>query len=129
MTKFFVRAIEFLLVAALCTAAVGWSKAAEAANTATINFPAVTQWSNGDTITDPVTYNVYQGLEGQATIKVATIIALNTSVTTGLLTGRKYCWQVSAIALTIEGPKSVIDPVKSCKDFSSVPGIVTITVT
>lgn len=124
--------IGYFVVAMLLLAVFifGISRAEAAPPTATITFPAVTQDTDNAPLVGPVTYNVYQALKGSPTVKVGTITTTNTTVTAGLQGGLEYCWQVTAIAQGIEGAKSIIDPVKSCKKFDpGTPGIVVITVT
>lgn len=99
--------------------------AAQAANTATITFTAPTALADGSAIPvgSVLSYNVYQGEKGAAKTKVATISASPGSVTTGLSTGKAYCFQLSAVLNGLEGAQSN----EACKSFVP-PGIFTITV-
>lgn len=100
---------------------------AQSANTATISFTRPTTYADGSPLdaATPVTYNLYQGLQGQPKTKVATISTTASTVTTGLLGGKTYCWTVSAVANSLEGAQSV----EGCKTFpQAAPSQVTITV-
>ena len=114
------------LVAVISTCA--FSAAAQTANTATITFTRPAIYADGsalDPVAVAVTYGLYQGLQDQPKTKVATINAVTSTVTTGLLSGSTYCFQVSAIANGVEGDLSL----EACKTFPfSKPGVVTITV-
>lgn len=114
------------LFAILLIASVFAFGVSKAANTATIAFGAVTQYTDDTTIATAVTYNVYQGAKGSTTkAKVGTITALTTTISVGLQTGQEYCFEVTAVAGGVEGAKSN----EACKKFVGTPGIVTITVT
>lgn len=101
-----------------------------AANTATITFGASTKYSDG---TDypagaVVSYDLYQAVKGATKVKVGSVVS-GGQVTTGLLTGNEYCWDVVTVvkvgtALPIESAHSNED----CKNFVGTPSVVTITV-
>lgn len=96
-------------------------------NRATITFSAVTKRLDGTTPTGPISYHVYQGLKGQSKSKVATITGTTSTISTGLVGGNEYCWQVTAQEGT--GPESVMSN-EACKAFPLAPlETVTITVT
>jgi len=87
---------------------------AQAANTAILTWGAPTAYADGTPVTVPLTYNLYQGLQGATKIKVVTAITgLTTTVSTGLLSKSTYCWQVSASDATMEGALSN----EACKTF------------
>lgn len=110
-----------LLLAALL------APAAWAANISIIEFQRPAFYADGVTPVPPdlaINYGVYQGERGQPKTRVATITATTSTIDVGLLSGRDYCWQVSAIANAVESDKSN----EACKAFALVPGTVTITV-
>lgn len=99
---------------------------AHAANTATITFGAVTTRIDGTTPTGAISYGVYQGVKGQTKAKVGTITTTTSTISTGLLGGVEYCWQVSA--QEAGGPESALSN-EACKAFPLAPlNTVTITV-
>lgn len=115
------RITLFLLLALASFLAV-----AQTAPTATITFSAPTTYADGSAIPTGValTYNLYQGAKGATKPKVGSVSSPAT-ITTGLLAGQSYCWQVSAVANGIEGALSD----EGCKTFPfSAPGKITITV-
>lgn len=100
---------------------------AEAANQATITFTAPSKRTDGSSITGALSYEVWQGLKGQAKTKIGTITATNTTVTAGLLGGNEYCWHV--VAIEAGNPKPSDPPSDGCKAFElAAPETVTITV-
>lgn len=103
----------------------------QAANTATITFSASTKYSDGTTYPTGtvVTYDLYQGIKGATKVKVGAF-ASGGSITTGLLTGKEYCWDVVTVIKVgadpiLEGSHST----EACKNFVGTPGVVVITVT
>jgi len=97
-----------------------------APNTATITFSAPTARLDGTAITGALSYGVYQGVKGQPKTKVGTIATTTGQITTGLLGGTEYCWQVSA--QEAGGPESALSN-EACKAFPLSPATaVTITV-
>lgn len=102
---------------------------AQAQNTATISFPRAT-YADGTAVPASVglSYNVYQGIgPGTAKTKVGTITTTTGSITTGLLSGNTYCFQVTAF---VTGQESTTESARSnegCKSFNGL-GAVTITV-
>ena len=103
---------------------------AQAQNTATITFSAPTQRADGTQIEGVVSYRLHQGLRGQPKTVVSTFQGLQAIVSTGLLNGRTYCWQVSAFETvdSVAGPDSALSN-EACKTFqASPPQPVTITV-
>ena len=96
-----------------------------AANQAVISFSAPTTYSDGTPITLPLSYGVWQGLQGATKTKVATVTTTTATVTTGLLSGKTYCWQVDAS----DGAQTSALSNEACKTFPpAVPNAVTITV-
>ena len=109
----------------IVTALVALSASAQ--NQATISYTRPTTYANGTALdaATAVTYNLYQGIKGQAKSKVATVGAVTTTVNVGLQSGVSYCWTVSVVANGIEGDQSL----EGCKDFSfGKPSTVTIIV-
>ena len=98
---------------------------AQTANTATIEFTAPTKRLDNTTITGPLSYKVYQGIKGQAKASVGTITATTSTITTGLVGGTEYCWQVSATEGT--GPESALSN-EACKAFA-LAGVTPVTIT
>lgn len=116
------RALFFLL----SLLSMGSLAQVEAANTGTITFTGTTQFTDGTTIpaTATKTYDLYQGIKGGAKVRVGSFTS-GGSITTGLLTGNEYCWDVVAIVNGVESAHSN----EGCKKFIGVPNAVTITVT
>lgn len=120
--------ILILLISALAAFALP----ALAANTATITFPASTTYSDDTPYPagSVVTYNLWQGVKGAPKVKIGAFSS-GGSITTGLLTGQEYCWDVTTVVKvtstgpTLESPHSV----EGCKNFVGSPGVVVITVT
>lgn len=98
---------------------------AQSANTATIEFTAPTKRLDNSTITGPLSYKVYQGIKGQAKTAVGTITTTSSTITTGLVGGSEYCWQVSASEGT--GPESALSN-EACKAFA-LAGVTPVTIT
>ncbi len=95
-------------------------------NTATITFQAPTARLDGTVPTGAISYGVYQGVKGQAKTKVGTITTTTGQITSGLLGGVEYCWQVTA--QEAGGPESALSN-EACKAFPLSPlQSVTITV-
>lgn len=119
-----VRAVRVSLIASLLLLG---SYAAYAANTATITFTAPTKRVDGSSITGALSYEVWQGIKGQAKTKVGTITATNTTVSSGLLGGNEYCWHV--VAIEAGNPKPSDPSSDGCKAFElAEPQTVVITV-
>lgn len=116
-------ALTFLLVV------LAWCATANAqtARTATITFTAPTTRTDGSAITGALSYEVWQGLKGGTKTKVSTITTSATTINTGLVGGREYCWHVVAVEA---GGGSSVPSNEACKAFAvSEPNTVTITVT
>lgn len=77
-------------------------------NDATITFTAPTTYTDGTPIPagTVLSYNVYQGLKGGIKGKVSTITSLTTLITTGLVPGNDYCFEVSVLANATESARS-----------------------
>jgi hypothetical protein len=120
------QAIALVLGIFLLTMATAY---AQTANTATISFTAPTQRLDGTTPTGTLSYKVYQGIKGQTKAVVGTISTTTSTITTGLLGGTEYCWQVSATETigTTAGPESALSN-EACKAFP-VSGLRTVTIT
>lgn len=100
------KKLAIVLLAALCMPAL-------AANQAVLSWGAVTKDVEGNAITG-VTYNLYQGVQGQPKVKTGTPQSATTAtISSGLTSGRTYCWQVSASANGVEGALSN----EACKSF------------
>ena len=77
-----------------------------------------------DTVTWPtVTFNVYQGPQGQPKAKVLTgVTPLTATINTGLISGSAYCWEVTAVVGSSEtGPSN-----EACKTFPPNPSSLTV---
>lgn len=104
---------------------------AQAANTATITFQAPTTRTDNSAITGALSYEVYQALKGATKVKVGTITGTSTTITTGLLGGKEYCWAI--VAIEAGNGASAMSPDSAtganCKAFTlAAPNTVTITV-
>lgn len=92
--------------------------AALAANTATLSWQAPTTFSDGSPVgSTPITYNVYQGLQGQAKTKTQSAVTqTSATVSSGLAAGNTYCFTVTAVANSLESAPSN----EACKTFPQV---------
>lgn len=114
---------RFLLPLALVLA----SGLAQAANQAVLTFTAPTAYTDATPIPDTIvlTFGVYQAIKGQPKVKVATIPSATHTISTDLLPGKTYCWQVSAIA---SGKESGLSN-QACKTFPPlIPAVPTLMV-
>jgi hypothetical protein len=117
------HALSVLILVLLSSFAVAQN--AVAANQAVISFTAPTTYTDGTPITAVLSYGVYQALQGQPKVKVATVLTTTSTITTGLLSGKTYCWQVTAI----DGAQESAMSNEACKTFAPpIPNAVTITV-
>lgn len=100
------------------------------ANTATITFAPSTAYSDGTAYPSGavVSYSLWQGVKGATRVKVGSVTS-GGQITTGLLTGNEYCWDVTTVlvigGVAAESPHSLA----ACKKFDGTPGVVVITVT
>ena len=95
------------------------STLAQAQNTATIAFTAPASRLDGTAITGALSYGVYQGVGvGTTKTKVGTITTTTSTITTGLLGGTTYCWQITATEGS--GPESARSN-EACKTFAASP--------
>ena len=108
----------FAPIAITVAAAFAFAPDAFAANTATITFQAPTARTDGTAPTGAISYNVYQGVKGQAKTKVGTITTTTGQITNGLLGGVEYCWQVTA--QEAGAPESAMSN-EACKAFPLAP--------
>lgn len=119
------RLIGVLMVLAVCSAAFAQTTPT---TTATWNWGAVTQYTNGATIpaTTPVTYNLYEGVGAgnEAATPVQTGITALTVVTSGHVAGTTVCGYVTAVAGGVEGGHSN----EACKSFPGIPKATSLTV-
>jgi hypothetical protein len=105
------------------------SLTAMAQNTATITFSRP-KWADGTDIpvATGLSYNVYQGVgQGTAKTKVGTITTTTGNITSGLLSGGTYCFQVTAFLTGQEATTESARSNEACKSFTAV-STVTITV-
>lgn len=119
------------LVALLLLLGVMAAANAQAANTATITFSPSTTYSDGTVYpaNAVVSYDLYQGLKGATRVKVGTVVS-GGSITTGLLTGNEYCWDVVTVVKIGTAPAlESAHSLAACKKFDGVPSVVVITVT
>lgn len=119
------KTIRSLFAVAALLAACALPVAAQSANTATITFAPPSTLADGTAMPSgaALTYNVYQGIKGQAKAKVATISASPASVATGLSTGNAYCFELTSVLNGLESARSN----EGCKSFIPA-GTFTITV-
>lgn len=81
---------------------------------ATLTWTAPTKYTDGTTITVPLTYNVYQGLSGATKTRVlSNLVALTTTITTGLSPNSTVCWELTAVA----GGQESAHTAEVCKTF------------
>ncbi len=100
---------------------------ARAAEPAVISFTAPTKYTTGEDITvgTAISYGIFQGLKGQPKVRVATVAETTTTITTGLLPGKEYCFTATAIIAGVGSDQSA----EACKLIPAlVPGTVVITV-
>jgi hypothetical protein len=123
--------IWYAFATLLAMSVLWWAAAyAQAANTATITFSPSTQYTDGTAYPSGavVSYNLWQGLKGATRVKVGAFSS-GGSISTGLLTGSEYCWDVTTVVtiggVATESAHSVAD----CKKFDGTPSVVVITVT
>jgi hypothetical protein len=117
--------IFLAFVLAFCASAY-----AQAANTATITFSPSTQYTDGTAYPSGavVSYNLWQGLKGASRVKVGTVTS-GGSITTGLLTGNEYCWDVTTVVTIGGSATESAHSLEACKRFDGKPSVVVITVT
>jgi hypothetical protein len=74
--------------------------------TASLSWTGVTLDTGGNAITG-ITYNVYQGTQGAALVKVqSALAAVAATVTAGLTQGTTQCFAVTAVANGVESAQS-----------------------
>lgn len=96
--------------------------------TATITFSAPTRYTDGSSVEagTSISYRVYQGARGGTKTQVGTITGTSTTISSGLLAGREYCWEVTSVINGVESARSN----EACKSFPfPTPETITITVT
>ena len=98
------------------------SPLALAANTAVLTWTEPAASPDG-----AYAYNVYQGIKGQAKTRVQTAVpGTTTTISTGLLLGREYCWQLRTVIVGFESVESV-DSTEACKTFpGAAPSALTV---
>lgn len=113
-----------LFFALLCMAVI--PAVAQAADPAVISFSAVTGYTDGTAIPagTAISYNIYQGLQGQPKLVVANITTTGTTIATGLVTGSTYCFSATAVVNGVEGAQSN----EACKKIKPTPNSLVITV-
>lgn len=84
-----------------------------AANTATLDWG----YTSNDPANDNPTFVVYQGLQGQPKVAGPTTTAKTLTISTGLLSGKTYCWHVTARTALDESLPSN----EACKTFPAIP--------
>lgn len=109
--------IRHLLIGLLLAVA---SVAAFAANTAQLSWTPPSSYMDGAPIPSgtPITYTIRQGLKGQTKAVAGTVTTSGSTITTGLLSGNEYCWQVTGRVST--GPESDLSN-EACKAFPPSP--------
>lgn len=103
---------------------------AQAANVATITFSPSTQYTDGTAYPSGavVSYSLWQGVKGTARVKVGSVTS-GGSITTGLLTGNEYCFDVTTVVTIAGVATESAHSLPGCKKFDGSPGVVVITVT
>lgn len=97
-----------LLCALLCLSSLIGGLAQAAVPSAIIAWTAPTADSNGNPLTGPITYNVYQATTCSGTFtRIQSALTVTTAtVTAGLTAGTTQCWVVTATVNSIESPWS-----------------------
>ena len=105
-------------LATVAVAAASAAALAQTPNTATLTWTAPTTDVNGGPIVGVVSFRIYQGPRGQPKALAATVGASPLVITSGLQSGREYCWQIGAIQTvdTIPSAESALSP-EACKRF------------
>lgn len=83
---------------------------------------AVLTWSYDLVAFPTATFNLYQYEKGQpkpTTPSVSGVSALTTTVSSGLSTGKTYCWVATAVVGGSESP----DSNEACKTFPAAPSL------
>lgn len=88
-----------------------------AANTATLGWTGPTTYTDDTPIVGTLSYNIYQGVQGQPKVKVGSATTATVTISTGLNNGATYCWTVTAVQGTNESAPSN----ETCKTFPLVP--------
>lgn len=113
--------------------------AAHAAEPDVLTFVAPTTYKDGSAIPSgtAMSFNIYQGLQGQPKVMIATITTTGTTVTTGLVPGSTYCFAATAVIAGVEGAQNADvadDPLTPAKEGNCkltpllVPGSIVVTV-
>lgn len=84
-----------------------------AANTATLDWG----YTSNDPANDNPTFTVYQGLQGQAKVSAGTTTTKTFNISTGLASGKTYCWVVTASV----GANESLPSNEACKTFPPIP--------
>lgn len=121
-----VTLLTLAVIAAFCFTAAY----AQAANTATITFAPSTAYTDGTAYPSGavVSYSLWQAPKGATRVKVGSVVS-GGSITTGLLTGVEYCWDVTTVVTISGAATESAHSVAACKKFDGVPSVVVITVT
>ena len=116
MNKFFRCGAVF----ALALAAGG--AFAQSANTADLSWTAPTVDVSGAPLAGAVSYRVYQGVAGQPKTFLTAHPLTSLRIASGLATGNRYCWHVTAVQ-TVNGiPSAESAPsAEACKSFQTPP--------
>ena len=102
----------------LLLAALLLSVSAYAANTAVLTWTGPTTYTDGTPIVGTLSYNIYQGVQGQPKVKVGSPATTATvTISTGLNNATTYCWTVTAVLATLESAQSN----EACKTFPALP--------
>ena len=120
-----------LVIGALAMLFVTYKAVAQSQpNTATITFSPSTTYTDGTPYPSNavVSYSLWQGLKGAPRVKVGAFTS-GGSVTTGLLTGNEYCWDVTTVVSIGGVATESAHSLAACKKFDGVPTVVVITVT
>ena len=116
-----------LLIASIIALACGVALAQSSSNTAQWNWGAVTTYTDGTTISVPVTYNLYIGTAGKSSESATpaeTGLSALTFTGSGYAAGTTVCGEITAVAGGVEGARSN----EACKTFPAVPAATTLTV-
>ena len=82
------------------------TKPATTPTQAVVSWTAVTTNTDGSAVTQPITYNLYQGLTGALAKIQSGLSVLTLTITAGLTVGTSQCFAVTAVEAGVESAQS-----------------------